>query len=85
MKRIQFAILTLAFAFSSSAFADEKLTEDESKKGVAAAAAMGCEGGKWEKESEASGIYELDDAKCKSGSFDLKFDKEFKLIVMTRD
>jgi hypothetical protein len=85
MKRIQFVILTLALAFSSPAFADEKLTDDEAKKVVAAAAAVGCEGGKWEKESEASGLYELDDAKCKGGSYDLKFDKDFKLIVMTRD
>jgi hypothetical protein len=39
-----------------------------------------------EKESEASGVFEIDDAKCKiGGQFDIKLDKDFKLISMTRD
>lgn len=77
--------LAALLAFSAPAFADEKLSDEEAKAGVAAAAAYGCEGGEWEKETEATGVYELDDAKCKDGAYDLKFDKDFKLIVMTRD
>ncbi len=70
---------------SSAAFANQKLSDAEAKTGVAAATALGCEGGEWEKETEATGVYELDDAKCKDGQFDVKFDKDFKLLNMTRD
>ena len=45
----------------------------------------GCSGGKLEKETEATGLYEIDDAKCKDGQYDIKLDKDFKVIVITRD
>lgn len=84
MKR--FAVVAGAmFAMSMPSFADTPLTEDEMKSATAAASALGCEGGKWEKETEGTGVYELDDAKCKNGAFDLKFDKDFKLIIMSAD
>ena len=41
--------------------------------------------GKMEKETEDSGLYEVDDAKCRDGQHDVKLDKDFKVIVMTRD
>ena len=41
--------------------------------------------GKMEKETEGSGLYEVDDAKCRDGQYDIKLDKDFKVIVMTRD
>jgi hypothetical protein len=85
MKRFAFAACA-AFILSMPAFADTKLTDEEAKSATAAAAAWGCEGGKWEKETEATGVYELDDAKCKDGrDYDLKFDKDFKLIDITAD
>ncbi|MBA2126186.1 hypothetical protein DLM45_08110 [Hyphomicrobium methylovorum] len=74
------------FALSAPAFADTPLSDEEAKSATAAAAAWGCEGGKWEKETEGTGVYELDDAKCKDGrNYDLKFDKDFKLIVLSAD
>ena len=85
MKRTLFAA-SIIFALSLPALADTPLTEDEQKQATAAAAAWGCEGGKWEKEAEASGVFELDDAKCKDGrNYDLKFDKDFNLRSMTTD
>ncbi|HVX37254.1 MAG TPA: hypothetical protein VHC71_13650 [Hyphomicrobium sp.] len=85
MKRTLFAA-SIVFALSLPALADTPLTEDEQKQATAAAAAWGCEGGKWEKEAEASGVFELDDAKCKDGrNYDLKFDKDFNLRSMTTD
>lgn len=85
MKRLAFAACA-AFTLSTPVFADTKLTDEETKSAVAAAAAWGCEGGKWEKEDEGTGVYELDDAKCKDGrNYDLKFDKDFKLLDMTAD
>jgi hypothetical protein len=84
MKQLLFAMCA-ACALSAPAFADAPLSEDETKRATAAAAALGCEGGKWEKETESTGVYELDDAKCKGGQYDLKFDKDFKLINMSAD
>jgi hypothetical protein len=85
MKRFAFAACAI-FALSVPVFADSKLTDEETKSAVAAAAAWGCQDGKWEKETEGTGVYELDDAKCKDGAdYDLKFDKNFKLIDITAD
>jgi hypothetical protein len=39
-----------------------------------------------EKETEGSGVFEVDDAKDKSGlQFDIKLDKDFKILSVTRD
>ena len=81
-----FMIAAAAVALSAfPAFADEKVSDDEAKALGAAASAYGCSGGQLEKESEASGVLEVNDAKCKDGQFDLKFDKDYKLLNMTRD
>lgn len=45
--------------------AGSKPSEDEAKKVKAALTEWGCEGGTIEKESEATGVFEVDDAKCK--------------------
>ena len=47
--------------------------------------ALCCTGGKMEKETEASGYFEVDDAKCKEGQYDFKLDKDFNVTVITRD
>ena len=86
MKRMIFAAMAAAMTFTTPVFADDKLSDAEAKMATAAAAAWGCEAGKWEKESEATGLYELDDAKCKDGAhYDMKFDKDYKLIAIIRD
>ena len=85
MKRFAVAACA-AFALSAPVFADAPLSDDEKKSAIAAAATWGCEGGKWEKEVEGTGVFELDDAKCKDGAnYDLKFDKNFKLLDITAD
>ena len=38
-----------------------------------------------EKETEATGVNEVDDAKCKDGQYDIKLDKDFKVIIIVRD
>jgi hypothetical protein len=38
-----------------------------------------------EKETEGSGCFEVDGAKCKDGQHDIKLGKDFKMIAMTRD
>ena len=70
---------------ASALLADTAVTPAEADKIKAALEALGCTGGKMEKETEGSGYFEVDDAKCKDGQFDIKLDKDFKVIVMTRD
>lgn len=77
--------IAAALASGSFALADTPVTPAEAEKIKAALEAFGCTGGKMEKETEASGSFEVDDAKCKDGQYDIKLDKDFKIIVMTRD
>jgi hypothetical protein len=56
------------------------------RRSKAALEAFGCTGGKMEKEDEDATLpYEVDDAKCKSGEYDIKLDKNFNVIIMLRD
>lgn len=85
MKRIAIAAIAALFA-STAAFADEKPSAEEAAKLKEAVAAQGCEGGEYEKEDEGTGVFEVDDAKCKDGrQYDLKFDKDFNLLVKSAD
>ena len=84
MKHIVALAAALAFC-STAAFADDKPTDDEAAKIKDAVAAWGCEGGSYEKETEGSGVYEAEDAKCKSGQYDFRLDKDFKVFVITKD
>jgi hypothetical protein len=85
----QMKLFLMAFAAalvsSTFALADTPVTPAEAEKIKAALQVLGCTGGKMEKETEASGYFEVDDAKCKDGQYDIKLDKDFKLIAMTRD
>ena len=74
-----------AIAFSTCALADTPVSPAKAEKIKAALEVLGCTGGKLEKETEGSGYFEVDDAKCKDGQFDIKLDKDVKLIAMTRD
>ncbi|MBY0224264.1 MAG: hypothetical protein K2Q28_00480 [Hyphomicrobium sp.] len=85
MKKSLIAMTVLAFS-SGIAFADDKPSADEAGKIAATAKAWGCSGGEGEKESEGSGVYELNDAKCADGAnYDIKMDKDFKVISITAD
>lgn len=86
MKHSVFAAAAAFALLATPAFADSKPSDDEAKKLTEAAAALGFTGGTQEKETEATGVYEIDDAKSKDGGqYDLKFDKDFKLLSITRD
>jgi hypothetical protein len=78
------AIAVLALG-SSAAFADEKVSDDEAAKIKETVAAWGCEGGTYEKESEGTGVYEAEDVKCKSGQYDFRLEKDFKVFSITKD
>ena len=68
------------------ALADSPVSAAEAAKIQAALEPLGCTGGKMEKETEGSGYFEVDDAICNwGGQYDIKLDKDFKIISITRD
>jgi hypothetical protein len=87
MKFILMSFVVAGFIGSSTtlAFADSPVSAEEAAKIKAAIEVLGCTGGKMEKETEGSGYFEVDDAKCRDGQYDIKLDKDFKVIVMSRD
>ena len=83
MKR--FLVAVAAASISTVALADKPVSPADAEKIKAALQLWGCSGGKMEQETEASGIYEVDDAKCHGAQYDIKLDKEFKVILISRD
>ncbi len=84
MKRMALFATALMMA-SSVAVADDKVSDADGKKIQEALAAWGCSGGEMEKESEGSGVFEVDDAKCKGGQYDVKLDANFAVTSISRD
>lgn len=82
MKR---ALLSTALAaLLSAGFAWAKdVTPADAEKINAALALFGCSGG--DMQQEESGIFEVDDAQCKDGQYDVKLDENFKVLSLTRD
>ena len=70
---------------STAAFADEKPSDAEAEKIKAALTEWGCEGGTYEKETEASGVFEVDDATCHGAQYDVKLDPNFKVTDVDAD
>ena len=75
----------VVMSMSTAVLADTPVSEADAQKIRAALEAWGCSGGKLEQETEATSVYEVDDAKCKDGQYDIKLDKDFKIISITRD
>jgi hypothetical protein len=70
---------------STVALADTPVSPADAEKIKATLQAWGCSGGKMEQETEGTSVYEVDDAKCKDGQYDIKLDKDFKVLVISRD
>jgi hypothetical protein len=84
MKPFIVAVLGIALC-GGTALADSKPSTDEAGKLKDVVTAWGCEGGTFEKETEASGVFEADDVKCKAGNYDFKIDGAYKVISITAD
>ena len=84
MRAISLAfVLALGTSMAFAADDDDKIPAADMAKVTAALADLGCkdpEGVKHEQE----GIYEIDDAKCKMGTMDIKLDKDFTVILISR-
>lgn len=79
-------IAALLALCTGTAFADQQPSPQELEKITATAKAWGCAGGTPEKEAEATGVFELNDAKCADGAnYDLKMDAAFKVTSITAD
>jgi hypothetical protein len=88
MKFILIAFAAVGFIGSTTTFgvADTPVSQEEAEKIKAALDALGCTGGKMEKESGGSTFaYKVDDAKCRGGEYDIKLDQNFNVIIMLRD
>ena len=64
MKQI-LMVFAAVLVSSTFALADTPVTPAENEKIELALEAFGCTGGKTERETEGSGYFEVDDAKCK--------------------
>ena len=84
MKLIMVALAALSMS-SGMAIANAPVSSADAEKIQAALQAWGCSGGKMEQETEATGAFEVDDAKCRDGQYDIKLDKDFKVTSITRD
>lgn len=81
-----FALALMLVLGCTAAFADDdddKVPAADMEKVKAALAELGCEDGEGFKK-EQEGIYEIDDAKCKMGTMDIKLDKDFKVLLISR-
>ena len=85
---LRIAGLALALALvTTSAYAeddddDNKIPAAEVEKIEAVLSELGCSGYE-EIEKEDQGIYEIDDAKCKMRTVDIKLDKDYNVMVIS--
>ena len=84
MKPTLMAFVAVFFG-STLAVADGPVSPADAEKIKATLQAWGCSGGKMEQETEGTSVYEVDDAKCKDGQYDVKLDKDLKVVVISRD
>jgi len=81
--------LALALAVGATSFAlakdadDEKVPAAEVTKIEETLSTLGCSGYESVKKEE-QGIYEIEDAKCKMGIVDIKLDKDYTVILISR-
>ena len=77
-----------AFALSGAAWAEEETigeqaSAEEQAKVAEAIGKIGCKAEEVEKESDR--LFEVDDAECEIGKYDIKLDGEYSILSLTRD
>ncbi len=87
MPKVASLVLAAALALGAqSAVAEETATPasaEEAAKVSEAIAKVGCKAEEIEKES--ADLFEVDDARCEIGQYDIKVNGEYKITVMTSD
>jgi hypothetical protein len=77
------AIGAAPFAFAADDDDDDKVPAAEVTKVEETLSTLGCSGYEAIKKEE-QGVYEIDDAKCKMGTVDIKLDKDYTVILISR-
>lgn len=72
----------MALMLAPSARADDSLSRQEAEKIVAALSAIGCVPGEMERDDDG---YEVDDAKCADGEYEIELNNNFEIIKKQRD
>jgi hypothetical protein len=87
MKLIRLMTLASATFIAGTTFAisDTPVSPTEAEKIKTSLEAFGCTADEMEKSESSVFAFEVDDAKCKDGEYDIKLDKDFKIITMLRD
>ena len=62
---------------------DDKPSDAELAQIKSSLAELGCTDAEGYKKEE-QGVYEIDDAKCKMGTVDIKLDKDFTMLLISR-
>jgi hypothetical protein len=81
--------LALALGLCATGFAlaadddDDKVPAGEVTKVEETLSMLGCNGYESLKKEE-QGVYEIDDAKCKMGTVDIKLDKDYTVVLISR-
>lgn len=85
MTRTIAAAAALLLLWGGTAFAAEEnhASADETAKVAEAIAKIGCKAEDVEKESAR--LFEVDDAQCEIGQYDIKLDNDYSIISLTRD
>ncbi len=80
---LAFAVGATGFAFAKDDDDDDKVPAAEVTKIEEILSTLGCSGYESVKKEE-QGIYEIEDAKCKMGTVDIKLDKDYTVILISR-
>jgi len=75
--------LAATVAYAEDDDDDDKVPAAEVTKIEETLSTLGCSGYEGI-EKEGSGIYEIEDAKCKMGTVDIKLDKDYTVILISR-
>lgn len=83
----KFAVIALAtFALVAPALADSRPSTQDAERVRAAIAAHGFTGGEIERDDDGPEAFEVDDARDQNGlKFDIKLDKDFRILKVERD
>ena len=79
--------VALTFAVTPAMADDDKnmATADETAKVTDVIAKIGCKPGPEGVEKERDDLYEIDDAQCEIGQYDIKLNAEFTITSLTLD
>ncbi len=77
------AVSAAPFAFAEDDDDDDKVPAAEVNKIEETLSTLGCSGYESIKKEE-QGVYEIDDAKCKMGTMDIKLDKDYTVVLISR-